>query len=283
MKGSPYINKTVIFVHIPKTGGTTLYHIIDQNYQRGSIYTLWKDGSIEDFKGLSDARKGEIRMLRGHQGYGLHRFLPQPSVYITVLREPIERVISYYHFIFIRRTPHHYCHNLVVSNDMSLKEFIESEADAMVDNAQTRLLSGMMETGHEFGFGKCPREALEAAKRNLRENFVVVGLTEEFDKTLILLKRALGWRKLFYARQNISFNRPRKEDLPQETLEAIIQANELDIELYRYARELFEERVRKEGPSFAEEVARFQRLNRQLSPFTHIYWELRKRWLSVIP
>jgi hypothetical protein len=265
--------QTVIFLHIPRTAGTTLNRIIDRHYRKDFIYTLWIDGSLDVFKELNSTRRSEIRVLRGHAGFGLHKFVPGTAAYFTILRNPIERAISYYYFI--RRTPHHYCYDLATSDDMDLKGFLESKADPMADNAQTRLIAGL-ETGQEIGFGECTEELLEAAKRNLRENISVVGLTEEFDTTLLLLRKAFGWQRLFYARQNVSVNRPPKRALSQATLHAITDTNTLDLKLYQYAQELFKEQVRQQEASFANEVAAFQAANQRLSPLTRVIWEARK-------
>jgi hypothetical protein len=264
---------TVIFLHIPRTAGTTLYRIIERHYKKAHIYTVWMDGTPDEFKNLSQSRRAAIRVLRGHTGWGLHEFLPGPASYFTLLRDPIERVISYYYFI--RRAPRHYCHDLVTSNDMSLRDFLESQADPMADNAQTRLLSGL-ETGQELGFGECTEELLEIAKRNLRENVAVVGLTEEFDRTLLLLKRAFGWQKLFYARQNVSANRPRKNELPPTTRDAVAEVNLLDTGLYQHATALFEEQIRQQEASFARELESFQSANQWLSPLFYAYWQMRR-------
>jgi hypothetical protein len=270
--------QAVIFLHVPKTAGTTLHRIIERQYRPEQVYSFGPlaHESINEFQNMSEARRAEIRMLKGHMGFGLHEYLPGPSTYFTVLREPIERVISYYYFV--RRTPQHYLYDFISSDDKSLKGFIESRINIMLDNAQTRMISGVW---YELGFGECTEAVLEAAKRNLRENFTVVGLTEKFDETLLLLKRAFGWQSLFYARQNVTANRPVKDALSPATLEAVVKFNRLDIELYQYGTTLFQEQVRQQGPSFAREVERFQRANRWLSPLISAYWEIRKRSVRV--
>jgi len=139
--------RTVIFVHIPKTAGTTLYQIIDRNYAPDAIHTARPADMVRAIKTLDDARKAKIRILRAHAGFGLHESLPGPWAYFTILRDPIERVISYYYDIC--RTPQHGWHKQAKS--MGLKGFVESGLDAMMENGQTRLASGL-EVGYEVGF-----------------------------------------------------------------------------------------------------------------------------------
>jgi hypothetical protein len=268
----------VIFLHIPKTAGTTLHRIIERQYRQREIFTIGgiSHESIEQFRSMSEERRAKYRMIKGHLGFGFHEFVPGPSAYFTILRNPIERVISF--FYWVRRTPHHYLYDFMISKDIGLKEYLESGANVMLDNAQVRMVSGVW---YNIGFGECTEETLEIAKRNLREECAVVGLTERFDETLILLKRAFGWRNLHYARQNVTASRPRKDQLAPETLDAVVKVNRLDLALYQYATALFEEEIEAQGPAFAEELKAFQAANRWKSPFYYVFWEIRKRSLRV--
>jgi hypothetical protein len=267
----PIIPYSIIFLHIPKTAGTTLYRIMDRHYQKKSIYTIWQDGTLDEFKQLNEARRSHIRLLRGHFGLGLDELLRGPTAYFTFLREPIERVISYYHYV--RRSPGHYCYEQVTSRRMSLKEFVESRLDPMVDNAQTRLLSGLA-TGQEIPFGQCPPDLLERARQNLHDRMTVIGLTEKFDQTLLLLKQTFGWNKLLYAPQNVSTDAGGRSAVEGAARDVILAVNQLDVELYRYAQTLFDEQVKRQGPAFSRELEAFQKTNRRLKPFLYLYWEL---------
>jgi hypothetical protein len=263
---------TVIFVHTPKTAGTTLYRILERNYPKQSIYTFWTDGTIEKFKQLEAERKAQIRLLRGHAGYGLHAYLPGPCAYFTLLRDPIKRTISYYHYV--RRVPQHYCHELVNQRQLSLLDFVASGCDPMADNAHTRLLCGL-ESGQEVRAGQCTSQMLETARQNLAR-MAVVGLAEEFDATLILLKQAFGWQKLAYAPQNVADVRTRAQSPDAETLAAVAEVNRFDVQLYAYASELFQEAIRQRGVSLTQEVAALQAANRQLQPYFRTLWSLQE-------
>jgi hypothetical protein len=131
---------------------------------------------------------------------------------------------------------------------------------------------------------------LKTAKSNLRDHFAVVGLTERFDETLLLLKRELGWRRHSYMRHNVTARRPKKRALSEAALNSILGANQLDIELYQYAKGLFEERVRQQGPSFNRELNRFRSVNRWVALLLWGYWQYRRmslrafvrRWVKSI-
>jgi hypothetical protein len=143
----------------------------------------------------------------------------------------------------------------------------------MVDNAQTRLLGGL-ETGQELPVGGCTRELLELAKHNLRENMAVTGIVEEFDAALLIMKRAFGWRSVYYAEQNVTPTAVRRPELPPSTRAAIEQVNGLDVELYAYARELFAASLRQAGAAFETELSVFQQRNRWLRPVLRPVWAI---------
>ena len=90
----------------------------------------------------------------------------------------------------------------------------------------------------------------------------MVGLTERFDETLILLKREFGWDWPFYIRDNVTRNKAAREDIPSSTIDIIKEFNRLDIELYEYATKCFNEQIDSQGRSFYDEVEKFKELNK---------------------
>jgi hypothetical protein len=123
-------------------------------------------------------------------------------------------------------------------------------------NAQTWVLAGPYDNAVPLA----PDEMLARAKHNLR-SCVVVGLTERFDETLLLLRKAFGWRWPFYVRRNVNRTRPPKSAIPVEILRQIEADNALDMALYEYARELFEEQIAAYGSSFERDLKTFRILN----------------------
>jgi hypothetical protein len=250
---------TVIFLHLPKAAGTTLYQVINRQYPPAAILTSehpWPNW-IGKFSQVPDAHKAQYKIIRGHVRFGLHEYLPQPATYFTVVRHPVDRIISFYYFV--RQSPDHYLYEAVTTQQMSLADLIHNQISTELDNGQTRNVSGI---GHTIGFGECSPEILASAKQHLRERFSVVGLTDRFDETLLLLKRAFGWRMPLYVRVNITRNRPRQEEVSPETLELVRKHNALDMELYLYAQQLFEEQISQQGALFHKELQLFRMLNR---------------------
>jgi hypothetical protein len=246
----------LVFVHIPKTAGQTLSTFFYRNYPRRQIVHL----DILGFPSVLNPRpfdeymqtipletRSGARVIWGHLPYGVHRHIPRPCAYITVLREPIDRVISGYKYI--RTNPRHVLHDRIVGENVGLEEYVESGMDSVyAENLQTLQLSGRQ-------FEPLDRDALSQAKRNL-EGFLLVGLTERFEETVALLQRTLRLRVPFYVTRNVS---PPLE-AHERTLELIRERNQLDLELYDYARELFSRRVRSEGRSFRVQASTYRAL-----------------------
>jgi hypothetical protein len=257
-QGDPQ-QRTVIFLHIPKAAGTTLRKILNRNYKRGE--TFWVDASrvresTEEFKNLPYYRRLKIKLLAGHIPFGLHEFLPQPVVYITMLRDPVDRIISHYYHVI--RHPEHYLYHTVRDNNMGLKDYVTSGISTELDNGQTRQLAG----GAKIGIGECSEDLLEQAESHLRDHIAIAGLTERFDETLILMRKALRWTFLpCYTKFNVSQNRPPSGNVPQDVVDLIRRHNQLDCELYQYAKELFQQRIQELGPNMEKELRTFKVLN----------------------
>lgn len=252
------LGRAVLFLHIPKAAGQTLSQVVIRHFDPATVFAIGRPNSqfIEKLKGLPESERTKIRLVKGHMPFGLHEHLPCPSTYITMLREPVDRVISYYYFAL--RTPDHYLHEALQLKRISLREFVLYELPIELDNGQTRLLSGV---GNGVEVGQCSLEMLETAKRNLVNHFAVVGLSERFDETLLLLKSAFGWWKLHYVRLNVTRNRLPKAAIGNEILDAIARSNELDLRLYEWVRDRFEQQIGSSPAAFWRELAVFRLWN----------------------
>jgi hypothetical protein len=261
-------NPCVVFLHLPKTAGKTVTAALRYKY---SPEVLSLDSLNEPLERIGEVpleARRSARAVTGHLHYGVHRYIPRECEYITVLREPVARVLSMYRFIV--GNPRHWFHDELVGSGIGLEEFVRTAGDPGVDNLQTRLLSGRddgeilsrRENGRPWRKdpSKLDEAALDEAKRNL-ERFLVVGLTERFDESFILIRRALGWKLPMYETHNVS--RKSGSLRPSaEALELIRQRNQLDLELYDHAEKLFSAAVEGQGGSFRREVAVFKSLNR---------------------
>jgi hypothetical protein len=252
----------LIFGHIHKTAGSTLKTILWRQYSPQSVFfsmTPEEHGvRFEALRSRMETEQRPVEVVVTHGGYGVHTLLPSRYTYsyFTFLREPIDRVMSGY-YMFLRQGK--------IPSDLTIDRFVQTYLRPGC-NMQTAYLSGyLLEC---FLQDRLPeREAftealLQKAKDNLARH-AVVGLTERFDESLLLLQQAYGWhwRNLLYARENVGHNRKPREVLSDASRRVVVQYNELDLELYRYARQLFAEQVQVLG-DVERRVARFRTMNR---------------------
>lgn len=234
----------VIFLHLPKTAGMTIRSILEREYSSSCIYNIYPEGkfSAESYKALPKNRRKKIKLVCGHFKYGLHEQLEvEKYTYFTLVRNPIDRTISQYYYT--KHSKHHPLNPILNSEEMTLQEYVTSGLTKQLDNGQTRLLAG--EAGYEPDFGDCSDDVLDIAKKNLRESFSVVGTTERFDETLLLLKAVFGWQAMpFYIKKNVSKQRP-KRDLLSPDIEAFLtERQKIDLALHAYSNELLDHAIK---------------------------------------
>ena len=231
--------KTVFFLHIPKCAGTTLnFEIIKKQFKPHEFIFFYDQQTpvlIDRLKEMSKDEQKQIKCFSGHYYFGVHRYYTaRPATYITILRDPIERVIS--HYYQVRRWKTHALYQVVTENNLTLKEYVGNKLSCELNNGQTRILAGLE---WHVPFGKCTQEILDKAKENLEKHFSAVGLTERFDEFLRLLHHKLGWDSILQKKQNVGENRLKGEDIDRNTIAVIEKYNQRDLELYKYAQILF--------------------------------------------
>jgi hypothetical protein len=267
-----------VFVHIPKTAGTTVTGILKMNEPgartRGAANVFKGGGGVKrgvTFDRLRDD-KGTLELdgvnvLTGHFPLGMRDHLPRDRDVrcFTFLREPADRMLS--HYFQLRSIEER---DRAKGRERSKRETfglaplpLDPTLDDMVeggyihDNLHTRMLCGDPEP-----FGEVTEEMLERAKENLREELVFFGLTERFDESLVLAKRRLGLETMLYRAPGTSASagrvnpaRPRGDEIPDELRRSAERWNRHDIELYRYAEKLFDDAPELEELEFQAELA----------------------------
>jgi len=191
---------------------------------------------------------GRMQVFQGHMPFGLHRKLKAPATYMTMLREPVDRVISEYYYR-VNRLQHPYEDHWM--KKLSLEEYIRTTPQ---HNIQTKLLAGV-QNGYDFLAGDCTADTLSVAKKNLAQQFSLIGLTERFEESLALAKLAFGWKINHFADFNITGKRPQKNAVPQPIRDLIAEHYRYDVELYQHAAGLFEDTVARCQQELRDELA----------------------------
>jgi hypothetical protein len=239
---------TVLFLHLPKAGGMSLGEFVYNECRSGDEagtggllregvlflpYGFFKEDRLAVPQYARDLLgRDDLRAVIGHFWYGLHEHVRGPWTYITLLRHPVERVLSLYHFLKLEGT-------------MSVADFAASPPFREADNDQTRRISGL-----DPELGGCTPAMLDLAKEHLRRDFAVAGVVERFDDTLALLRKRLGWNRgtLSYPR-NVNDSRPAAESLPPAVVDAILSRNQLDLALWEFVSQRLDEVMTKRDAS----------------------------------
>ncbi|NJN67448.1 MAG: sulfotransferase family 2 domain-containing protein [Chloroflexaceae bacterium] len=267
----------LLFMHIPKAAGTTLHRIIERQYRPFDIISIHGEKGIQRARKLPESVRAKMQVAKGHMTFGAHTCFPQPAAYFTLLRHPVSRAISHYQCALRRGRGHLY--DTLKANHMDLDACLRGGHALDLENLQTKWLTGLFpesETDPSV-FRSQEAEKLTEARQNLREHFLVVGLSERFDETLLILKKQFGWKHVFYTRLNVAPHRTGPEPISDETRLLIERCNQLDMALYHDAQGRFEKTVAEQGPSFQKEVEEFRHLNQRYERLYRI-WAIYSRW-----
>ena len=198
----------IIFYHIPKCGGSTLRKILEKHYTSFDFSTNLPQNITE----INTNAKG-VFTICGHTVWGLHEHLNSNinARYITLLRDPLDRCISSYHF-----GKHKLKHNY------TCEEYID------------RYL-------HNFFVKTLGSGSLQLAKKRLVDSFYLFGVLELFQEFLALLCDKLLIEENEYSIENISESSKLKID--QQIIDNFKKKNRLDYDFYKWAKGVFQERI----------------------------------------
>ena len=252
----------LLFLHVPKCGGSTFYSILSKNFRR--LYPPI-DGSLASIERLRSLPASELERydaFGGHFFFGAHELFESPCTYVSFLRHPVRRVISNYYYIF--QAEGHWLRKIVCPKGrapMPLLEFAASDLSGALEN-QALLMFGNRGTHRpefieQFALdvqeGRYPRfrlpyndndwsELLERAKRNVESHFACVGLTERFDESLAVMHRVLPLKVITYATLNRTVANAPDPDL-EAAKDVILRRNRYELALYDYCAERLERQL----------------------------------------
>jgi hypothetical protein len=216
------MNSKNIFIHIPKTGGTTINCAMnnsqwqtkpDFNY-RHIIYETKKSNSKDIFLPEYYSKYLEFKIF-------------------MLLRNPIDRLISEYYFIKDRQE----FMSLIRPIPRNLKEYIT--------NKQTNnYMIGFLVGKRMYDKSYVNNDDYELVIKAIEKLNIHVGLFEEFEKSLnyFSTQTKIKWPKNIPIKR-ITLSRPKFDDVSDEIKDLIVKHNSLDFKLYNYCKTRFDNKT----------------------------------------
>jgi len=208
------MSRTLIFVHVAKTGGLSLRNAI----KTPSTLVVPHTAKLSEW----GERASKADIVVGHIPYGLHNHLVDGREYdyMTILRHPVERVLSKYY----------YTTNLAVRGSC-VGDFMTGQFSNVLSNLMVKHLCGfgLLYTGRVTG----------ADYRTAMENlatFKYIGFTRELGKLFKKIKTDYNLSGELGHTNKTRNNRV--ETTSEADINCILQYNQWDLKLYNEARTL---------------------------------------------
>lgn len=194
----PLLTERVVFLHIPKSGGTTLHRILGEWFGVENLHPERHNGLYY----YSAADLASRLVFSGHYDYYSTNLIPGPSKKISFLRNPIERLISLYNFHRAHKPEFLKRNNLKLpslANEYLIDEYFarpEIRSHPAINNTMARYFSDepqilfRWEGGHD-GTQSDIEKLLDQALQNI-EKFDFIGFMENYEESIVKLSRVLG-------------------------------------------------------------------------------------------
>jgi hypothetical protein len=247
------------FVHVPKTGGITLYNILSRFYHEKNRKLVQTVKTPLREEATSRAKRNEPFLIQGH--LNITEVLDIPGNFIfTFLRSPVSRVISHYYFLKEQPTLKHY--EYLNRPGTTIESFYALKEKKDIDNCLVRYISGL----HETPFGEIGQAHYDLALENLQSKIHFFGVQEHYDESLILLAGKLGWPLPIYRKKNLT---KKKDAISPATFEFLHEANKWDVIFYQKAQEMFAEKLSGMTVAERKKLVRLRMMNKlaTLYPF----------------
>lgn len=233
----------LVFIHINKTAGRTMRYILRSSFGlRHCEVEPWRASwtgppfSTEDLRRLR-ALYPKLASIGGHRLRGYVN-LTEPGTafhYFTFMRNPLKTCASRFQYNVQYRG----------KKGLVFKTWIEQD---WTRNAQTKMIA---------------QEAnADEALRIIEAKNIFVGLTEQFDESLLLLQALLSPElNIAYQRVNVAHDNSIAHSLltDKKSRQLLIEANQADLELYNHVKqELYPKYKREYGADLASNLTRYQ-------------------------
>lgn len=218
-----------IFMHIPKTAGSSIRQLIKRNYNEDERYPIY---GYENIKNRLNQVNYNSKIIYGH--FKINQIDFKGAKIFTFFRKPHSLCISLYNY-----TKKSHPESNRIRNSSNLIDYIERYMPVSYDNPLIRYTAGVK---NREKFGSINEQHLFNAKRNIESLNITVCFMEEFSKSLVLLQKENFLKKIPLLKKNVGLYK-KIEDT--KTIKFLDELNKYDNQLYNYAINRFNKSVHK--------------------------------------
>jgi hypothetical protein len=229
------------FVHVQKTAGTALFKRLKRHFGDRAVYPDASDGdvvadvpqlSVDVLQARWRVRRDEIRVVTGHFPLCTTELLGERFTTLTVLREPVERTLSYLrHHRMLTPADREKPLEVVYEDEFRYQTLIHNHMVKMFSLTPREMTDGAL-TPVRFTPAHLDRAKQQLTTVNL------IGLQEDFEEFCDDLQQRLGWN----LGGPLQANRTEPAEVSISFRDRIAEDNSMDVELYEHARGLYKDR-----------------------------------------
>lgn len=267
--------RQVLFLKTHKTGSSTVANIFFRYGDSNDLsFVLSSDSMLgwpDRFRLVQALPRNGIRpnFLCSHTRYNkksMHHLFPKDtSMYITILRDPVDQFESVFNYIELGevfgfgRDPTESIKSFL-RNGIEFKNITTSRSSVLARNP----------TMFDFGLDYQFYQNLTAIKEYiafLEKEFDLVMIMEYFEESMVLLKRLLCWEfeDFFHIKSNARLDKERAADMSDNLKENIRRWNKADVLLYEHFNRTFWHQINLEGEGFYDDLKTFHRMNEEMN------------------
>lgn len=226
----------IAFIHIPKVAGSSIHQYFEATY--GTDRVIWYSSNV--FREMTESQlKVQVKELAQFSVIGGHiplmstetmHYLSGKTLFVTIIREPIERLIS--HFYYIQERSNHHQYNNIIPDDLVGSIKYSKKFRDYLSNIQCRFIGGSRN--------------FEKVQQQINTNPIIIGKLEKLQEFMSVLNSITQNNTVKLPYLNMASNKVDKtKELEKENFKNKLDSNIIeeligeDIKLYNNFKTIF--------------------------------------------